>query len=65
MLITIKPRDGLTVPHPETGYFISGEIKIAKSPAVRRLLKDGDIFEVKELTKKATTAKATIKKEAK
>ena len=53
MLCTVKPKTGLNVRHPQTGYVISGEIKIEKSPAVRRLLKDGDLIETKSATKKA------------
>lgn len=57
MLCTVKPKDGLNVRHPQTGHVISGEIHIEKSPAVRRLLKDGDLVETKSATKKAPATK--------
>ena len=52
MLCRVKPKDGLHVRHPQTGHVISGEIKIERSPAVRRLLKDGDLIEVKKAAPK-------------
>ena len=57
MLVNVTPKEGLNVRHPQTGHVISGEIKIEKSPAVRRLLKDGDLVETKAVTKKAPAKK--------
>ncbi len=57
MLIKVKPKDGLTVVHPETGFALPGETMIEKSPAVIRLLKDGDILEVKDTPSKKSATK--------
>jgi hypothetical protein len=48
MLIKVKAKDGLNVRNPESGAIIAGEIFIERGPAVIRLLKDGDLIEVKE-----------------
>ena len=59
-MIRVKPKDGLNVRHPQTGHLISGEIKIERSPAVRRLLKDGDLVETKAVSKKAAPKKKPV-----
>jgi hypothetical protein len=51
MLIKVKPKDGLTVSHPETGLPMK-ECAIEKTPAIIRLLKDGDLVEVKKTAAK-------------
>jgi hypothetical protein len=56
MKINVKPKDGLTVPHPETGSPMSA-CSIEKSPAIIRLLKDGDLIQVIKPVKKATAKK--------
>jgi hypothetical protein len=56
MKINVKPKDGLTVPHPETGSAMSA-CSIEKSPAIIRLLKDGDLIQVIKPVKKATAKK--------
>lgn len=58
MLIKVKPSEGLTVAHPETGFPITGEVMIENSPAVIRLLNDGDLIEIKESFKKSKKAEA-------
>jgi hypothetical protein len=44
--IKVKPKKGLTVPHPESGLAMK-ECKVEKTPAIIRLLKSGDLVEVK------------------
>jgi hypothetical protein len=56
MKINVKPKDGLTVPHPENGSPMSA-CSIEKSPAIIRLLKDGDLIETIKPVKKATAKK--------
>jgi hypothetical protein len=62
MKINVKPKDGLTVPHPATGAPMDA-CSIEKTPAVIRLLKDGDLIEDKEYqTKKKKVPKTQEKK---
>ena len=56
MRINVKPKAGLTVPHPETGSAMKA-CTVEKSPAIIRLLKDGDLIEVVQPVKKATAKK--------
>lgn len=53
----VKPKENLNVRHPETGAIIKGECEIASSPQLKRLLKDGDLIEVKEQAKKPAAKK--------
>jgi hypothetical protein len=55
-LIKIKPADGLVVMNPNGGGKMKGERDIERTPAIIRMLKDGDIVEVKKskAVKKAT-----------
>jgi hypothetical protein len=56
MRINVKPKDGLTVPHPETGSPMSA-CSVERTPAIIRLLKDGDLIEVIKPVKKAPAKK--------
>ena len=64
MLIRVQPKDGLNVRNPESGAVIIGAIVIEKSPAVIRLLKDGDLTEVAEAVKAPAKPKAKAEKGA-
>ena len=52
MKINVEPKDGLTVLHPETGSPMSA-CSIERTPAIIRLLKDGDLLQVVKPVKKA------------
>ena len=56
MKINVKPKDGLTVPHPETGSPMTA-CSVERSPAIIRMIKDGDLIEVTKPVKKAPTKK--------
>ena len=58
MLIKVKASEGLNVRNPESGAIISGEIYIERSPAIVRMLKDGDLIEVSEQAKPEPKVKA-------
>ena len=64
MLIKVQPKDGMNVRNPESGAVMAGEIMIEKSPAVIRLLKDGDLIEVAEAVKAPAKPKAKAGKGA-
>ncbi len=64
MLIKVKAKDGLNVRNPESGAIIAGEIFIERGPAVIRLLKDGDLIEVKETEAPVKAVKARAEKGA-
>ena len=63
MLIKVKPKDGVNVRNPQSGAVIANEIFIERLPSVVRLIKDGDLIEVKESAKpvKKATAQDTEK----
>jgi hypothetical protein len=61
MMIKVKPNKEMTVIHPETGGPITGIREIERTPAVIRLIKHGDLIELKP-TAKTKPAKKTEKK---
>ena len=56
MKINVKPKEGLTVPHPETGSPMSA-CSVERTPAIIRMIKDGDLIEVAKPVKKAPAKK--------
>jgi hypothetical protein len=58
MRINVKPKDGLTVPHPETGSPMKAG-SVEKTPAIIRLIWDGDLIETATPVKKAPAKKKT------
>lgn len=57
-LIEVSPAEGRAVKHPESGNPIRPGQKVHKSPAIRRMIKHGDLIE-------KVAKKKTEKKEAK
>lgn len=53
----VKPKENINVRHPETGRIIKGECELEATPQVKRLLKDGDLIEVKDQPKKQSAKK--------
>lgn len=53
--ITVSPKKGLTVRHPETGQPILDGADVELTPQIKRYLKDGDLTESKSKKKASPT----------
>lgn len=56
MKILVEPKDGLRVRNPSNGSVISGRQEVEKTPAIIRMLNDGDLVEAQEVSAKKTGA---------